>query len=197
MALLAVLATATLAAQAQAQPAPGKAEELVLQGNAAYRKGDYRRALEHYQASYELSQFPLTLFNMAQCRRRLGERERAIDLYTRYLVAERDPVQRARVQRLLDDLHELKRRERAAAPPVLSTAPVAPQPAAPPPVVAVLPVVAPPAATEVEGGVRPWYRRWYVWAAIGVVVAGGVTAGAVLGARGDGIPSLGQMSFPR
>jgi tetratricopeptide (TPR) repeat protein len=213
--VLLLLATALRAAPAQAQPegnaaaprvAPGRAEELLLQGNQAYRAGDYRRALERYQASYELTQFPLTLFNMAQCLRRLGERDRAIELYSRYLVAERDPVQRERVQRLLQDLRELQRREQtAAAPAAPAPAPSSAAPsAAAPSVLPAAPLAAPapvtgatPAAGESDGGVRPWYRRWYVWAIIGVAVAGGVTAGAVLGTRGDGIPSLGQMSFPR
>jgi tetratricopeptide (TPR) repeat protein len=30
-------------------------------------------------------------------------------------------------------------------------------------------------------GPTPWYKRWYVWAAVGAVVAGGAIAGAVVG----------------
>ena len=30
-------------------------------------------------------------------------------------------------------------------------------------------------------GPTPWYKRWYVWAAVGAVVAGGAVVGAVAG----------------
>ena len=33
----------------------------------------------------------------------------------------------------------------------------------------------------VAAGPPPWYKRWYVWAAVGAVVAGGAVAGAVVG----------------
>jgi hypothetical protein len=56
---------------------------------------------------------------------------------------------------------------------------VLPRPVAAPVPLAAGPADAPPAP-------RPWYRRWYVWTLIGVVLAGGAATGAVLGSRAAG-----------
>ena len=44
-----------------------------------------------------------------------------------------------------------------------------------------MPVHGVPATSFGASGPPPWYKRWYVWAAVGAVVAGGAIAGAVAG----------------
>ncbi len=54
-------------------------------GEEYHNRADYEKALEHFTKSFELSKKPALLFNMARCRELLGEHEKAIELYNRYL----------------------------------------------------------------------------------------------------------------
>lgn len=58
------------------------------------------------------------------------------------------------------------------------------------------PIANPEPIAEAEG--RPWYRTWWFWTVVGVVVAGGVTAGVIAGTRPeehqDG--TLGTVQMP-
>ena len=47
---------------------------------------------------------------------------------------------------------------------------------------------------------RSWYQRWYVWAGVGAIVAGGIVAGAVIASKRNNAPDVpnstfGNMSF--
>jgi hypothetical protein len=70
--------------------------------------------------------------------------------------------------------------------------------AAPEPVVEAPPTVAPVAPTPVEPERPRWYRQWWVWTIVGVVVAGTVTGVAVGTTAGgeDERGSLGAVYLP-
>jgi hypothetical protein len=118
---------------------------------AAFNLGKFDDALAAYQAAYETKPLPGFLFNIAQCHRNLGNHERALFFYRRYLALDPQTANRAVVEQLIDETE--KRREAAAAanavtppsatlaPPPATAQPVAPAVAAPP-VAAAPPVLA-------------------------------------------------------
>jgi tetratricopeptide (TPR) repeat protein len=151
------------------------------QAVANYNLDEYAPALAEFREAYRLKPDPSFLFNIAQCHRKLGETDAALDFFRKYLRSLPDAPNRAEVERMVADL-----RARRAKAPVAAPDPPPPAPAAPVPV-APLPSVAPPAdaapAPHVEGLVTttsaappaaptPIYRRWWFWSALGVVAAG-------------------------
>jgi tetratricopeptide (TPR) repeat protein len=213
--------------QAAAEPpSPGReageatveqAREVARQANRAYSEGNMERALELYRQARQLRPAPKLLFNMAQCERRRGRRPEAVALYEQFLKELPGAPNAPEVEQLI---RELRAGGSAAAP---GTAPAesarVAEPGAPPgttpsrataPAVGLLPVAAagepgavlaarPPGSDGSAGtaGGRPWYRRWYVWAAAGAVVIAVVagSAAASSGSSGSGLPPLGTHAY--
>jgi tetratricopeptide (TPR) repeat protein len=150
--------------------ASSPAETLITRGNAAYRAKDYRAALQLYQEAHLLERSSLTVFNLAQCHRQLGDVTRAIELYQEYLRDWPGSPKHEAAERFIREL-KAQRASLLPAPP----APDAPAVAAG--------TAAVTASTSSATTARPWYRRWYVWTAIGVAVAGGAVAGALVATR--------------
>jgi tetratricopeptide (TPR) repeat protein len=165
-----------LSALAQGSPtgaAETQARALVADGNKLYEAGQFEAALKLYVRAYAQVANPNWLFNMAQCHRELGRLRDAIRLYELYLLKVPATPDRADVEALIKELTE---RERTAKSVLPSTD-------------------AAPRNTLLQGSAdrpspNPWYRRWYVWAGIGAVIAGGVAAGVVLGTRSEGSSRL-------
>lgn len=161
----------------------------------AYALGKFDDALRHYERAFELKQLPALLFNIGQCHRNLGNWERASFFYQGYLSREPKAKNRDKVQALIEQMdakvreqEEAKRAAVAApganparvdtgAPNAAMPSPSAPPPEAARPGVAVVPPAAttPPAPTEST----PLYRSGWLWAAVGVVVVGGIVAAVV------------------
>lgn len=79
-------------AHAQKQDAMQQARSEFEAGQTAYNLAQYESALAHYQRAYELSKLPALLFNLAQARRKLYEKNHdlthlrmARELYRSYL----------------------------------------------------------------------------------------------------------------
>jgi tetratricopeptide (TPR) repeat protein len=109
--------------QAEVDPnAQDAAMQAYQRAVAAYKDGDYERAIEQFQASYALSADPELLFNIAQTyRRKPGGCPQAVQFFREYQRLQ--PAKAASVQPLVDA---------AAACAVTSPpAPAAPAPAAP------------------------------------------------------------------
>jgi tetratricopeptide (TPR) repeat protein len=51
---------------------------------ALYKSGQYEKAIEEFQAVYEMRPAPILLFNLAQAHRKAGHKEKALDLYERF-----------------------------------------------------------------------------------------------------------------
>jgi tetratricopeptide (TPR) repeat protein len=145
-------------------------------GTRRFEVGEYRKALEEFQAAHVAKPDPAFLYNTAQCHRLLGEKREALTLYRRYLILDPQTPNRALVEKHIRELE-------LAAP-----APVNPAPSA------VLSVRRPAPSPPQE---PPLYRRWWLWAAVGAVAAGVVTA-VVLSGRGSGDPGCpgGVKCFP-
>lgn len=184
VALAAASAALLLPAQAAAQDA---VNELLADGWDRYSEElDFESAAAAYQAVTERSDATdeqlLEAFEyLAACRFALGDEAGARQALTSLLQIEpeqrlSDPSHSPDFLQLLEDV----RTEMEAAPPQVpqaddvEAAPVREQPWTGP---------APPTEPTTRPR-RPVYRAWWLWTVIGVVVAGAVTTGVVLGTRG-------------
>jgi tetratricopeptide (TPR) repeat protein len=167
-------------------PAPSSGEQVArthfAKGEKAFSIGRFAEALEAYEKAYEALPLPAFVFNIAQCHRNLGQHERAIFFYRRYLALEPNPPNRGLVQELiseeqlrLDDEEAAARRAAKPVPPIEALG-------APAPVEAEVSDRAPPPAPEDDS--TPLLRRWWVWGIVGGVVVTGVTAALLIERRG-------------
>ena len=197
---------------ALAQPAPqqtsGKDEEargLFWAGRAAYDEGRYKDALGYFSRSYQLSGRPELLYNIGQTADRLRKDQEALDAFTEYLnrvpnADHREAVE-ARIVLLREGLEEREEERLAlaarAAPAAVETEEAAKEPAtpaAPEPEAKQEPAA--PAVVSNEnytgGSDAPAERddgsiwsKWWLWTAVGAVVAAGVVIGVVAASGKD------------
>jgi hypothetical protein len=164
-----------------------RAKELYQQGQAHYAVGEYEAAAEAYQSAYKLKQDPALLFNAAQAQRLAGNLDRALTLYRNLLRFHPNVANRAEVESRIPQLEQQIEEARAAkmAPP--PPAPVPPPVGEGPPAPAVT-TEAPPVLTAVPAPSepRPIYKRPWVWAVAGGVVAVGVVITAISLSSGGG-----------
>jgi tetratricopeptide (TPR) repeat protein len=159
-------------------------------GEKAFNLGKFDEALKGYEEAYEAKPLPALLFNIAQCHRNLGDAERAVFFYRRFLALDPETPNRAMVEQLIVEQQKVLEERAASATPTPAPAvtSAAPAPAASVSAVDLTPRPAP-------GEAPPLYRRWWVWAAAGVVAAG--VAAALLIEREGPRPrgSLGGIDF--
>ncbi len=110
-----------------------KVEQLAKEAIALYRKGRYREALVRFKMALALEPVANLLYNVARIYEKLGERERAIEYYERFVRApDADPAARERARDRIAALRAQPaatpgRTARAAAPSeVRRTAPLSP-----------------------------------------------------------------------
>ena len=134
-----------------------------------FKAGKYAVALSLFEQAHERSQRSRILYLMGMSAELLGRLERAIVEYRRYLKAMPAGAQAedARVR-----IAVLEAKQQAIVPASVAVSASEPVPAAP----------AVPEAS-VESAPDPWYTRWWVWTAAGVVLAG-ATVGVVAAAGG-------------
>lgn len=151
-----LLVAASLAGVARAEEAPAPALSLHDEAKELYAEGRYADAVEKLEEAVALDPDAVLLhYNLGLIEEKRGRLEAAIAHYRRCLELERDPTERAAIERIVERL-EGARAHGAVAPPA-APSPAPPPPAAPPP---------PPAA-----GPSPW-----VWA------LGGLGAASLVGA---------------
>ena len=173
---------------AVADDATTRAKELYQQGQAHYAVGEYEAAAEAYQSAYKLKQDPALLFNAAQAQRLAGNLDRALTLYRNLLRFHPNVANRAEVESRIPQLEQQIEEARAAklAPP--PPAPVPPPVGEGPPPTAGT-TEAPPVLTAVPAPSEPRppiYKRPWVWAVAGGVVAVGVVITAISLSSGGG-----------
>ena len=131
-----VLLVAWLAYQPLARAAPdlcqrdASCRQLSDQAATAYREQRYYDAFRLLKQAHAVSQEPRLLVNLARCMERLGLRDDAVAAYERFLAEDtvRDPAERARVERFVDEARAAPRRQWDGPGPVADSAP---QPVAP------------------------------------------------------------------
>jgi len=73
-------------------------------GTTLYNLGRFAEALAEYEAAYMAIQDPPFLFNVAQCHRKLGHSQEALDSYRGYLRVAPNAPNRGEVERRIDEL---------------------------------------------------------------------------------------------
>jgi tetratricopeptide (TPR) repeat protein len=205
------------------EEAKAQAREKFSDGNAAYEQGNFRQALEDFEAAYQLAPLPGFLFNVAQCHRQLGNYARAASSYRRFLtLSEKEPANAAMVKELIAEMDAKAKPSKpgAQAKVVAKDRPEA-MPSKPPPGEAAKERSAlkeserkpldirtsrsraaggkslPPAAVPspaVREEREPLVRKWWVWAGAGAAAL--VTGGVIyaLTAPDPRTPTLGTIS---
>jgi tetratricopeptide (TPR) repeat protein len=145
-----------------------------------YNLDEFAEALAEFREAYRLKPDPSFLFNIAQCHRKLGEVDAALDFYRKYLRSLPEAPNRAEVERMIADLRARKDAAPAAdAPATDAQSPAAPLGVSAPPVVAPAPEPAAHADALVVAQApasappAPFYQRWWFWTAVGAALVGG------------------------
>ena len=169
-----------------------QAKNFYDRAETAYALGKFEEALGLYEQAYQAKGLAAFLFNIGQCHRNLGHWERAAFFYQGFLSKEPKAKNRPAVLALVDQMNQKMREEKEAnaqkppdstirvtpaVPP--QTTVVAPQTTQVTPAVPVsnpnsVPLLPPPVDKPV-----PVYKKWWLWTAVGVVVAAG--AGVAIG----------------
>jgi hypothetical protein len=167
-----------------------KAKTAFQAAQKAYDLGNFREALKGFSTAYELDSKPAFLFNIGQCHRGLGEHERAVFFFERYLSLTQGKAPNDKQARdlLAEENAKLKQTPPVAPPPgepIAAPVPPGLEPApfptaGPPPVVPLVPANEPEVAKDEGGGIT---GKWWFWTAIGVVAVGAVTGGALAVSR--------------
>jgi tetratricopeptide (TPR) repeat protein len=129
------------ALSANAQPAGKKdpkteALELFEQSADLYRQGKFDEAAKLLERAYSLHDEAVLLYNLGRAYEGLGQNQKAIDAYTKYLEKAPAAKDRGALERRMETLKEQIAKEQAAAKPVEPTpapTPVAPTPEEPKP----------------------------------------------------------------
>ena len=172
-----------------------------------YNLDELEPALAEFREAYRFKPDPSFLFNIAQCHRKLGQREAAIDFYRKYVRASPDANNRAEAERWIAELkaHGDDPSGAASAEGAPTAAPLAARPDAPAagaPIDAAAPapsVLSPPPAAMAPSPSAPLalglassdrvapapspavYRRWWFWAVLGAAAAGATVLAISLG----------------
>jgi tetratricopeptide (TPR) repeat protein len=112
-----------LAVPVRAQdPRADRARAQYLKGQAAYDQGEYREALQRFEAAYAEKPVPALLFNIGQCHRKLGELDEAAKVYRAFLAADPDSPHAEQTRSLLSQVEaELRARPAALDPPATAS----------------------------------------------------------------------------
>jgi tetratricopeptide (TPR) repeat protein len=127
-------------------------------GEAHYARGAWREAFASYEAAYRSAPLPDLLFNLGQCQRKLGDRERALELYRRFLESSPPQDKRHIVEELLRDLEAEPAPDAPVAEPPPAGPPREPGPGAAPPPREPGPGAAPPPPAPAQPGLVGWLR---------------------------------------
>jgi tetratricopeptide (TPR) repeat protein len=148
---------------------------LAADAAAAYRAADYTRAVELLERAYQVRQVAALLYNLAKAYDKLGEQQKAVDLYRRYSdSSDAEPKLRAKAEARVAAYEESHRRPEPR--------PREPEPRPREPDVALKQVdMTPPPETAEQRAVREWKDRRSRDRAIGISVASIGVAAAIAG----------------
>lgn len=153
-----------------------------------YDLGEWSEALEGFKRAYRAYPEPSFLYNIGQCERQLGNKEKAIASYKMYLIKVPDAPNAQQVRDVIHKLEQAVEEERATK---------ANQPAAPAPALApAVPVAQPAPAAAITAQPAPprertpVYKKWWFWTAVGVVAVGAAVGVGVGVTEARGTPSV-------
>lgn len=113
VATAAFLASASVPTAWAADEGVKAAKKHVTTAKKHYALGKYDKALEEFMAAYYAKEDPSLLFNIAQCHRKLGEDEQALDRYRAYLRENPAPGQRETALKFVDQLEKKVAKKKA------------------------------------------------------------------------------------
>ncbi|HVV17123.1 MAG TPA: tetratricopeptide repeat protein [Polyangia bacterium] len=130
----------------------GTARDLFTQGNTFYDLGQFDKAIDAWQRGYQLKNDPGFLYNIGQAYRTMGDAEKAIFFYKRYLInapkAKNRPEVEQKIEALQTQIDERQAPPAGLAPGATAAAPAEPPPSVTPPAApAAAPPPSPPATT--------------------------------------------------
>ena len=174
--------------------AKAKAKVLIKSGDLNYRLAKFEEALADYQAAYKLYEHPAILFNIAQCHRQLKNHEKALFFYrlcrSDWQRSNPDPTFLKEVRTQIGKLNDVMARDRKAKQEqarleqertrkeeerVRQEAARKKEEQARKAKLALIPTPKP----RPNSKARPFYKKWWFWTAVGVVVVGATTATVV------------------
>jgi hypothetical protein len=185
---------------------------LEMKARESFAAGRYDEALQTFAKLYAETLHPVYLRNIGRCHQKMREPQKAIDAFQDYLAKTKTgkdkitPDERTEIEGYIKDMETLRDSQTAKPVEPVGGTPVTPlnnpsgsttaspilaQPAPAPAAGSTSPVVlttAPPSEGEPS---HPIYTRWWFWAGVGAVVAGGVIAAVVLsgGSTRDACPA--------
>ena len=175
MLLVALFATAVVlpgsARAAEDEPVAARTHSLAARKH--FDQGNYQAAATAYEKAYKASPQPEYLYNLGQCHKRikdLAHQEKASHALQSYLRAKPSAANKAEVVQEIEELKEriqVLRATRPAGPTALND-------------ILLLPTGQPAAAETV-----PLYKKWWLWTAVGVIVAGAAVTAIVLSVPQD------------
>lgn len=195
-----LLATSDSTQESQVQTTIRGAYE---QAKREHRLGNYATAASAFGEIYRQTGDPAMLFNRGQSLRLDGKVAEALEAYRGYLRDRPDAPNRALVETKIRELNDEAKRPVTATPMVTKRTktelelfdPILDDAFKPTPATGAanqVPVAAMPAptttATQELSATTPIWKRWWIWTAVGVAVAGG-TAAVVMSNRNSGPPS--------
>jgi tetratricopeptide (TPR) repeat protein len=196
---LAVLLAIITCGLARAQnPSP---EELARRhherGTSFYNLGQFEEAIAEYRKGYEQKADPVFLLNIGESYRQLGAHEKALFFYRRYLSVVPNAPNRAQIDEkvaTLEQLVDAQVRARSPAPPQ----PLPPRLTGGPPQGVSVPGemnLATPLPPPPAGG--PLWHRWWFWASVGGLVAGGLAVGLLVSSARQTKPPMTDLGTKR
>lgn len=168
-------------ATAPARSVDAEVERLATRGQRLLDRGQTQEAIAAFRRAYELRADARFLYDIAECYRQLGLVEQALHFDRRYLSVAPDAADREEVEAEIATL-EKRRPARTGAPGLTPSF--------------ANDVVLVPVASEAPQD-RPLWKRWWLWAAVGVAIAGGTVLAVTLGRDKTDVPqtALGDKKF--
>lgn len=165
-----------------------ESRELFLEGETKYNLAEFGEALKLYSRAYELFPHPGFLFNIGQCHRNLGNYDKAVFFYMRYLASAESVPNRKMVENLIKEsekkqkvaaLEAKKRKEMLKAHRQKDRREREHKEAETRKTQPYLPSTSDPPLKQKDE--KPYYKRWWLWTTIGSGVAAAVITGLALG----------------
>lgn len=162
---------------------------------AHFAVGEFAEAATEYQAAFKAKPDPALLYDAAQAYRLANNPEKALILYRNYLQLYPNQPNTTEVQAQIEKLREaIAAADKAkTAPPTGTTAPKRieheSQQASHPEASSTTPALAGGSvstASDHRAKKVPLYKRWWLWTAVGAVVAGGAVLAIVLSTKSSG-----------
>ena len=128
------------------------ARELFTQGNTFFDLGQFDKAIDAWQRGYQLKNDPGFLYNIGQAYRTMGDPEKAIFFYKRYLINAPKAKNRAEVEQKIEALQKQVDEKQ---PPPATAQPVEPATGTTPPTTTPPPLATSPPAVGSTPAVAP------------------------------------------